>query len=717
MRRASPKSFDPLRLASGRIEVGEEPVEPGLRCSLIPLKGGGFIILEAVPVGQIADPDGLVVSSVTAPSRGVVVPEGPSGLSVAGAWELTRGLARRGVVRRMVADADGVIRSNRYPSFYSSAAVVPPSTPWCVELTDAEGQFWLAGFDLDAKRPEDFEQAVEDLGVLVRVLRDAGVPYVVCKSNPAPAGGFHVFVPLAGVGLPVMEQLADAAKAVLPSLDHGLLRNASTGAIRPPGALHASGGQSLVMEGDPHALLSPTVTAGDLLRVIAGFRRLRPAVDPTTPIVDVDPDASSVAGLAPRRHRSLPAWGETFMAVPGGGVDPSRNGYLCLLAAAVAGWAFRDVEHAARTAPGMEHYRTRNNPSGGPRVTRTRKDTVARLERQWAKAQERALLYRYAPADTGRDLTELAGLVDVIAGMLAAFRVSPGRWSRTEHQFTDSTVLTGLAWLSLRSGKRDVAAALRTIADATGIPSTTVHRSLTRLEAAGWVARRRESDGPDAAVWRVQDTFSTTGDQVGPLHEMTARPPGQVFDMRVALLSELEDIVVAGRHDVFARYGLGPTARRVYEALQEEVREPGAVADRAGVSVSRVLVALRKLRRYGLAVFRAGAWRRPLRDRRRQAAQRLGTAGVLANRSRRYAQEREQWAWWQNHLARKAGRRGKTRSGPGQTLLFRLTDEHGGPEAYPSYPTYPDGQGDHPTAWKYITAGLLQHLRDAELAA
>lgn len=691
---------------------------------LLPRKGGGFIVLESAPVGQIADRDGLGVSSVATPSRGGVDAAARAGLSVGEAWELTRGLARRGVVRRMVADPDGVIRSNRYPSFYSSSAAVPPSTPWCIELTDAGGRFWLAGFDLDAKRPEDFEQAVEDLGVLVRVLRDAGVPYVVCKSNPAPAGGFHVFVPLAGVGLPVMEQLADAAKAVLPSLDHGLLRNASTGAIRPPGALHASGGQSLVMDGDPYALLSPTVTAGDLLRVIAGFRQLRPSVDPaslpTAAIAPAGTEGTAAAVTAPaplRPHRPLPAWGEQVMAMPAGGRDPSRNGYLCLLAAAVAGWTLLDVTHAARTAPGMEHYRTRNNPTGGPRTPRTRREATARLERQWALAQERATLYQHAPADTSRDLTELTQMIGVYDAMLTAFRVAPGRWARDERAFTDSTVLTGLAWLSLRSGKRDVAAALRTIADTTGLPSTTVHRALRRLQKARLVACTRESDGPDAAVWRVQDTFSTPPEHIGPHHEMTARPPGQVYDARAVLLAELEERVLAGRHDVFTRAGLGPTARRVYEALRTDDADEECVAERAGMPLGRVRAVLQRLRRHLLARTKEGLWRRPLRDRRARASVRLGTAGVLAQRAQRHERERELWGWWQNHLARKAGRRGKNRAGPAQTLMFRVTDEYGGPEAYPSYPAHPDGQADHPTAWRYVVAGLLQQLRETELAA
>ncbi|WP_201303423.1 hypothetical protein, partial [Massilia sp. 9I] len=182
-------------------------------------------------------------------------------------------------MNRMIAEADGTIRSNSYPSKFPTAGHTAPSTPWTIDLTDLDGRFWFAAFDLDAKTPEDFDQAAEDLGVLVRILRDARVPHVVCRSSPT--GGFHVWVPLAGVDKATMVQLAGAARAVLPSLDHGLLCNDRTGAVRPPLTPHARGGASEVMAGadDVDVLRTPTVTAGDLLRVTAAFRELRPTVD------------------------------------------------------------------------------------------------------------------------------------------------------------------------------------------------------------------------------------------------------------------------------------------------------------------------------------------------------------------------------------------------------------------------------------------------------
>ncbi|WIB72619.1 hypothetical protein [Curtobacterium sp. MCBD17_026] len=604
-----------------------------------------------------------------------------------------------------------MIRSNRYPSKFPIVGHRPPSTPWTIDLTDERGRFRFAAFDLDAKRPEDHPQADEDLGVLVRILRAADVPHVVCKSSPT--GGWHVWVPLVGVELPVMQQLAAAAHPVLPSLDFGLLCNARTGAVRPPGTPHARGGASEVSEGDVDVLRTPIVTAGDLLRVTAALRELRPTIDPADQAPTGPVDARHTV------HRTLPAWGAQHMATVAGGRDPSRTGYLCLLAAAVAGWTLADVEHAARTAPGMEHYRTRNNPQGG-REPRRPNEAAARLTRQWAKAQDRAVSYRYAPQERAeRDLTELRGIVAVTEAMLDAFRVSPGRWTRTEADLHDSTVLTALAWLSLRSGQRDVAAALRSLAELTGIPSTTVDRSLRRLRDAGWIIRRRSADGPNAAVWRLSDKFSTPAEHVGPHQDVTARPPAELFDVRAALLDDLDDRVAAGRHDVFTRAGLGPTARRVYESLTTDEDTPQNVADRSGLPLGRARAALARLRRHALAVTTPQGWRRRAHDLRRRAARLLGVDGALARRAQQYAWEREQWAWWNADTSYRAGRTAKqrTRPGPTQPVMFRSEDDRGDDNAWPAYPRNGVGWADHATAMRFVRRGVLQDLRDVELAA
>lgn len=629
------------------------------------------------------------------------------------AWELTRLLSKRRYVNTMIPEHDGVVRANNYPRKFPTVGHRPPDAPWTIDLTDdVDHLFHFALFDLDAKTPDAFEQASEDLGVLVRTLRDASIPHVVCRSSPT--GGFHVWVPLAGVDLEVMRQLAAAGKAVLPSLDHGLLCNQRTGAARPPGAPHSRGGQSQVMDGgDPvEVLLERTATSGDLLRVIARLRELRPTVNPA------DHSPTGPIETSHRTHRELPSWGALHMATAGGGSDPSRTGYLCLLAAAVAGWSFADVQRAADTAPGMEHYRTRNTPSGR-REQRTPSEAASRLARQWAKAQERAVEYRYAPQErTERDLTELTGIVDVAETMLTAFRVSPGRWTRSEADLHDSTVLTALAWLSMRSGQRSVTAALRTIAGVTGIPSTSVDRSLRRLLSGGWITRTRAAEGINAAVWMVNQRFSTTSVQDGPHHDVNARPPEQLFDSRSSLLEELSDRLSAGRSDVFTRSGLGPTARRVYEVLTSSEAEESTIAERSGLPRGRVIAALARMKRYALIVLRKGRWRRRKTDYRPRAALRLGVHGVLAKRDLQYEREREVWAWWNAELTYRGGRASppRRRPDPRQGVMFRLSDERGDDRSWPAYPRDADGMADHRMAMLYVKRGVLQTLRDAELS-
>jgi hypothetical protein len=49
--------------------------------------------------------------------------------------------------------------------------------------------------------------------------------------------------------------------------------------------------------------------------------------------------------------------------------------------------------------------------------------------------------------------------------------------------------------------------------------------------------------------------------------------------------------------------------------------------------------------------------------------------------------------------------------------MFRTVDDHGGPEAYPAYPSSSDGRADHQEGMRFVRRGLLQQLRDLELAA
>ncbi|WP_311259979.1 hypothetical protein [Microbacterium sp. WCS2018Hpa-9] len=636
--------------------------------------------------------------------------------AIEAAWSITRAMVKRRYVNKMRADADGTLTSHRYPDFHSAIGPVAPSTPWTINLTDdIDRLFWYACFDLDAKTPEAYQDATEDLGVLVRLLQRAGLPHVVCRSSRN--GGFHVWLPLAGIPVEIMRELADAAGAVLSSLDKAMLVNNVTGAVRPPGSPHRDGSFSTVMEGEDtypvDVLFTPSVVESDMRRVIDSFRELRPAIDSEKDVVAGPTDSRH------QTHRPLPPHAVKLMQAVGGGYDPSNNGYRCLLAAALAGWSFADVEEAAKTAPGMEHYRTENSAEGGRRVPRRPKEARARLERQWAAALRWAgTRVKYTEKRAPRDLTELTGIVDSAEAMLNAFRVSPGRWARAESDLHDSSVLAALVWMAVRSGQRNVTASIRTIAIVTGIPSTTVDRSLRRLSAGEWISRVRYAEGAEAAVWRVAEKFSTAHLHVGPHHTSNARPPEQLFDVRAAVLRSLEDLLNAGRSDVFTRAGLGPTARRAYEALQTAAAHPDSIAERSGLPRGRLLAALTRLKRHSLVVSTAEGWRRRLKDFRHRVAMKLGVSGILAQREQNYADERTLWAWWLAETTFRAGRSPKQRRRPdtGQ-VRFRLSDERGDTDAWPAYPRNADDRADHQMAMRYVKAGALQLLRDEELAA
>ena len=99
--------------------------------------------------------------------------------------------------------------------------------------------------------------------------------------------------------------------------------------------------------------------------------------------------------------------------------------------------------------------------------------------------------------------------MDTVEDLLNRFRVSPGRWGRTESALSQRTVLTALAYLTLQTGRRVAAASIRDLALMVGLGRTTAADALQRLAAAGFAQRVSSSDGGNAAKWRLTLDFST----------------------------------------------------------------------------------------------------------------------------------------------------------------------------------------------------------------
>lgn len=627
-------------------------------------------------------------------------------LGASTAWELTRRLSPRDLVRVMKRDAYGRLDENSYPSAHR-VGPHSPTTPWAMYLADATGTFRVLCFDFDGKDKHGIdadlmEQAHDECDALSDALTTLAIAHVVCQSSGT--GGRHIWVALRdGASATQVAAVATAARANFRTLDHGMLHNNRTGAARPPLAPHRDGSASTVLHGSLDTLTTASTTTDDLAALASLLEQLQPA-----------PRAADTAPSGPidarhQAHRALSRAGTAHMATIDGGSNPSWTGFMCLLAAANAGWTLRDVEHAAKTAPGMEHYRTKNTGRGGRRP-RSAAEAHARLERQWDKAQQYAAIQRPLPAEREpRDLTELTAIVAEVDDLLNRFRVSPGRWGRTESALSQRTILTALAYLTLQTGKRVVAASIRDLALMGGLGRTTASDALRALSEAGFAQRVATSDGGNAAEWRLTPNFSTTPRIVRPQPLNNPRPPTELFIARADLIATLELQLTDQRHDLFTRGGLGHLAGKVYAMLRQF---PALTIDTAarilGVSPRHTATILGRLRHHRLIVKHPEGWARAKRDLRDVAARALGVAGALLDRAERYRAERDVWAWWQAELATMTtAPRNRPRRPHVSSRTLEFVDERPGERSWPRYPRAGDGLADHAEARRWVSSGML----------
>ena len=618
----------------------------------------------------------------------------------------------------MKRDAYDRLDENSYPSAHRVGPHCP-TTPWAIYLADDSGIFRVLCFDFDGKDKHGvdddlMELAHDECDALSGVLTQLAIAHVVCQSSGT--GGRHIWVALqCGASAAQVAAVGSAARANFRTLDHGMLHNSRTGAARPPLSPHRDGSYSSVLRGRVDVLTEPSTTVDDLAALAGMLEELRPA-----------PRAADTAPSGPvdarhQTHRTLSRAGTAHMATIGGGSNPSWTGFMCLLAAANAGWALRDVEHAVKTAPGMEHYRTKNTGRGGRRP-RSVADARARLDRQWDKAQQYAAVQRPLPADRQpRDLTELTAIVHDVDDLLNRFRVSPGRWGRTEKALSQRTILTALAYLTLQTGKRVVAASIRDLALMGGLGRTTAADALIALSEAGFAQRVTASDGGNAAEWRLTSRVSTAPRTVRSQQLNNPRPPTELFTERAALIAILEKQLTDQRHDLFTRAGLGHLAGKVYASLGQI---PSMTVDTAarilGVSPRHTATILSKLRHHKLILKHSAGWARAKRDLRDTAARVLGVAGVLIHRAARYRAEREVWAWWQSesdHMTTDPRLRLRRPHVLSRTL--ESVNATRGERQWPPYPRGADRRGDHKSALQLVTDGALdpqsrwQYLGDA----
>ncbi|MFJ8896625.1 hypothetical protein ACIRCZ_18730 [Leifsonia sp. NPDC102414] len=634
------------------------------------------------------------------------------------AWQLTRLISPRPEVHKAERDAYGEA-INSYTLAHGVGPVVPMS-PWLVHLADLEGRYWLVPFDFDVV-PGDadgVEQAQDHADALSILLGQLSIAHVVCESSSK--GGRHVWVGLAEpapAGL--IDELGRAAKAVLPALDRGMLSNPRRGGARPPLSPHRNGSFSRVLRGTVDSLVMPSTTVEDLRALVAALLERAPALDPADTVLAGERRPVAFIG---RRHLSPKA--EAALQVHRGGDDPSRTAWHALLILASNGFTFEEAAAAAATAPSLEHFRTRRAGDRGERRPRTAAETRTRLEDAWEKVQKHVRVRRAAPSAEPKDWATLHRQVAIAEDLLDGFRINPGRWGGHYGAPTRRTVLTGLAYLTLRTGKNAVAAATRTLAELCNIDHSTAARALLALEDDGLVQRIQDAKGLNAATWSLTPTrdFSTTPDlgATQPLN-ITPRPPSDLaeprllYARRAALLEELEGFLSGVQHDVFSYRGLGHQAGQLWALMRAgAIWTVDGVARTFQMTHEHATKLLSRLRRVKLIRFTSEGWTSGRRDLRRSAAGRLGVVGVLEERMAGHEVDRELWRWWRSEYERMTSpprRRPKRRHITDRPLTWAEAPARGGEREWPMYPRIgddPRARADHRRARLDVDAGLLE---------
>jgi len=638
---------------------------------------------------------------VTGPAAGAGRP-----LPRTDAWALTGALSPRALVRVADVDAYGHV-VNTYTRRASTDGP-PPGAPWAVYLADETGAFRLLAFDFDAGKGDP----VADADTLCGWLEQARLPHLLACSGPS--GGRHVWLALAeGLAAGTVDVLARLVRARLPSLDIAPLSNPVTGCVRPPGSPHRAGGSSTVLTGDLSALTVPTVVAADVARFVdtlaAGHQP-----EPLAPLAD--PGAALPTDRAGRLYlpglrRQLPAGSAQALRVDAALVDANTVLRRVLVGAVAARWRCADIAVLVAHFPGLEHVRSQGQGPGVPRRPRSPGECRAVLARQWDRAVR--WVATHPRASNLEDPTfepRAAALADLVEATQTRADAAAGRWAGPGGP-ADRRVLDALCVLVLHAVSPVVEADIRRLGLVCGIGRETARTALLRLARDGWVTRHSPADGPRAASWILNGVLSTVVDVPGR-SQADPRPPGAGSAERNRWLTVLRARLAAAAHDVFTPAGgLGHAIGQLFATLTAQPASTSQLACQLGHSLEDTGIRLGVLRAARLARRTSKGWSVVRADRRDAAAVRLGVAGRLADRARRYALEREAFAWWNDELTwMHAPRRtaASRRPGLGQLVVLDPVDT---PSAWPAHPRRGDGRADFAAARRVLTTGSVNQPR------
>ena len=501
----------------------------------------------------------------------------------------------------------------------------PPRVPAAVRLYGRDGTARCLAADLDVTRA-GFEQVETDTATLAGLLTGCGGRTITDRS---PSGGRHVYVLLAQpVPFAEMRRAALALAALLPSLDATPLCNLTAGCIRPPGAVHKTGGVQQLLTPWPAAQEAaakpnpPAVWAG-LLEALSAQ------------ISSLDSDtAGAPTELAPEPAPTGPArqLSARMTAIARSGVHGYPSGsearQAVLTAAAGTGWQLSDVTRHVETGawPGLASLYTRY----GPRHRR------AALGRDWRKATSyvarKGTVHNChtsrPPSHPGQPTTPPATPPGDDHRYVRAWRnavtvVEAVRYGDSRAGLGKRMLLRSLAMAAQLTGSRQVEFGCRSLSLSAGMDPTTVARHLRELAAE-----------PDPLIRLVERHWGLRGDLyelvIPAAAEWTSRhrawPAGKAHGLRPAFRQ------------------LGAPAALAYEVL-ERAQTPltrWAVAANAQLSPAATAAALQTLAAYGLAERNHAGWRRGPASLQ-VVAEILGVDDILHRLQQRYTVERAVW--------------------------------------------------------------------------
>ncbi len=509
---------------------------------------------------------------------------------------------------------------------------VVPVAPAAVRVYGPDGCCTGLLLDLDSSRGG--ADAVDaDARRLTAWLQARGARVV---ADHSPNGGRHLYVPtVQRIAFETAREVVEALASAYPTLDPGPHRSLRTGCIRPPGAVHKSGGHQ--------ELTTALAEAYDMLR-----RRNPPEVleriraDLTAEIdawkasqLDVGTEPSPLAHVGPTgslgaRVRAIAETGTYDHARYG---SPSEARHAVITAAAAAGW---DLAHVAVRVtdgrwPGLAAMYARYSPT-------TRHSALAR---DWHVAQR-----FLAAAHT--ELATTSGNIHARKSHTSPSKSHGGALARGEspdehdfirtwrtalrtfevHRFAGRRgyltrfVLRAMGEAAHKSGSRYIAFGTRSLAVASGAEYSSVAAVLRDLagQTNGWLDLIEPAHGERADLYAL--TIPGDVEQAGRALRWDR---GKAHALR----------------PVFRE--LGHVAALVFEALEAgRATSVTTLVPATGISRTAVTQAVDVLAGHGL-VERTTGGLLPRPDRLGVVAELVGALEAVRIQLRTYARERQEW--------------------------------------------------------------------------